>query len=272
MVARSSSTDRPRPWLTSPRSLHRCANVSRCFSTKRIELAARSPSRHAHDHHLPELPHQLPDQAAHARPARPDRALHELRSPLVRPPGGRGRAGGGPAADPARPEPVPEPPPEPVPLAKAPPTPAGEAPARRGGLVGWLLLALVALLLAAAVFGRDQVVSAVPPLLSVYQRLGLPETLHEGLEFADLASARRDSGGTQAVTVSGQVRNTTDHELPVPKLRVALLDDRHHELRSKLFDLSQATLPPGGTMRFDLELPDPPAEARDFTIAFGDQS
>src|SRR4051794_28456051 len=111
----------------------------------------------------------------------------------------------------------------------------------------------------------------LPPLLTVYQRLGLPVTLHEGLEFADLASARRGPRGTQAVTVSGQVRNTTDHELPVPKLRVALLDDRHHELRSKLFDPSQATLPPGGTMRFDLELPDPPAEARDFTIAFGDQ-
>jgi predicted Zn finger-like uncharacterized protein len=177
-----------------------------------------------------------------------------------------------PPAPPAPPEPVPEPPPEPVPLAKASPTPAGESPARRGGLVGWLLLALVALLLAAAVFGRDQVVSAVPPLLSVYQRLGLPVTLHEGLEFADLASARRDSGGTQAVAVTGQVRNTTNHDLPVPKLRVALLDDRHHELRSKLFDPSQATLPPGGTMRFELELPDPPAEARDFTIAFGDQS
>src|SRR4051794_18128219 len=71
-----------------------------------------------------------------------------------------------PPAPTAPPEPVPEPPPEPVPLANAPPTPAGESPARRGGLVGWLLLALVALLLAAAVFGRDQVVSAVPPLLA----------------------------------------------------------------------------------------------------------
>ncbi|HEY0410444.1 MAG TPA: DUF3426 domain-containing protein [Candidatus Dormibacteraeota bacterium] len=178
-----------------------------------------------------------------------------------------------PPIPPAPPEPVTEPPPEPVPLANAPPTPAGgEAPARRGGLVGWLLLALVALLLAAAVFGRDQLVSAVPALLPVYQRLGLPVTLHEGLEFAELASARRDSGGAQAVAVSGQVRNTSDHELPVPRLRVALLDDRHHELRSQIFDPPQPTLPPGGTVRFELALPDPPAEARDFTIAFGDPS
>src|SRR3954469_1928042 len=65
-----------------------------------------------------------------------------------------------PPAPPAPPEPVPqpppervpEPPPEPLPLARAAPPPAGESPARRGGLVGWLLLALVALLLAAAVF------------------------------------------------------------------------------------------------------------------------
>src|SRR5690242_69608 len=142
-----------------------------------------------------------------------------------------------PPIPPAPPEPAPEPPPEPAPLAKAPRALAGaDAPARRGGLVGWLLLALVALLLAAAVLGRDQVVSAVPRLLPVYQRLGLPVTLHQGLEFADLGSARRDSGGAQAITVSGQVRNTTDHELPVPKLRVALLDDRHHELHSQLFD------------------------------------
>src|SRR6187397_1938671 len=60
---------------------------------------------------------------------------------------------GEPEAVPPPIPPAPPAPPERVRLANAPPTPAGESPARRGGLVGWLLLALVALLLAAAVFG-----------------------------------------------------------------------------------------------------------------------
>jgi predicted Zn finger-like uncharacterized protein len=170
--------------------------------------------------------------------------------------------------------PAPELAPEgPSPLAKAPPPSAvGEVPARSGGgLAGWLVLALIVLLLAAAVLGRDQVVAALPPALPVYQHLGLPVTLHLGLEFADLGSSRRDAGGTPGVTISGQVRNTTDREAPVPELRVALLDDRHRELRSQLFDPPQPTLPPGGSMRFELELPDPPTDARDFTISFADQ-
>jgi hypothetical protein len=124
---------------------------------------------------------------------------------------------------------------EPTPLA-APPPETGTSSARRGnGLAGWLLLALVVLVLVAALVGRNEIVSAFPAAQTVYERLGLPITVRLSLEFRDLTSSRREQAGHSQVVVSGEIRNTAGREVPVPQLRVALLDEKHVELQSELF-------------------------------------
>lgn len=196
-----------------------------------------------------------------------------------------------------RPAPTPAPPPvdvdaeepPPTPLAAPPPVAAGAPPARRAGaaagIAGWLLVALLVLLLAAGVVGRDVVVAALPAAQPVYDRLGLPVTVRLGLEFRDLASSRQGGdvgggegggaaaapGGGAALVVSGEVRNVSGRDRLVPKLRVAFLDERRAEIEAGLFDAPQRSLPPGGATRFELHLANPPADARNFSVSFADR-
>lgn len=158
-----------------------------------------------------------------------------------------------------------------TPLAGPPPLVArGEAKPARGGLAGWLLVALVALLLVAAVVGRNEIAAAFPPAVPVYQRLGLPVMLRLGLEFRALASERRAEGGGDALVVSGEVHNVSGQDRQVPQLRVALLDAARGEISSSLFDAPQKLLPPDGSTRFEIRLPSPPEAAKDFSITFVD--
>lgn len=189
------------------------------------------------------------------------------------------------AATPPVPEPEPAPP-EPVPPAPPPeqarprgtvtplaaPAPARKTTPARGGrsLTGWVLLVLLVLLLVGAVLGRNEIIALAPAVAPVYERLGLPITVRLGLEFRDLASARAEPGSS-AVRVTGTIHNVSGGEVRVPQLRVALLDGSREEIRSQLFDPPQATLPAEGTASFELTLPDPPPEARDFTITFADR-
>ena len=131
-------------------------------------------------------------------------------------------------------------------------------------------MALLALLLAAAVVGRKEIVSALPATLPVYERLGLPVTLRLGLEFRGLTSERRADGDQGALVVTGEVHNVSGQERQVPQLRVALLDEGRQEIDAGSFDAPQKVLPPGGSTRFEIRLPNPPATARNFHISFAE--
>ena len=151
------------------------------------------------------------------------------------------------------------------------PDASGEAkPGRGGDLVGWLLVALLALLLAAAVVGRKEIVSALPATLPVYERLGLPVTLRLCLEFRGLTSERCADGDQGALVVTGEVHNVSGQERQLPQLRVALLDEGRREITSGLFDAPQKVLPPGGSTRFEFRLPNPPETAKNFNISFAE--
>ena len=157
-----------------------------------------------------------------------------------------------------------------IPLGAPPPPAPREARSGRGDVVGWLLAALLAMLLVAAIVGRNEIVAALPAALPVYQRLGLPVTLRLGLEFRALASERRDEGDRGALIVTGEVHNVSGQERQVPQLRVALLDEGRQEIDAGSFDAPQKVLPPGGSTRFEIRLPNPPATARNFHISFAE--
>ena len=156
-------------------------------------------------------------------------------------------------------------PPAPLPLepvAAAPPDPQG----RRLSL--WLAGALVLLLAAALIVGRNQIARHLPMATPVYQRLGLSLELPLGMEFRDLGSIRRAANGQQVLVVTGEIANISGERREVPPIRVAVLDADRRELDHGSFDPPEPALGPGDAARFEIELDAPPPEAKDFSVSF----
>ena len=161
----------------------------------------------------------------------------------------------------------------PPPLALAEPGPHA-ATSRLAGLsarrlVPWLALALLLLLAAAAIAGRNQIAAHLPAAAPVYQRLGLSLELPLGIEFRDLGSERRVAAGQQVLVVTGEITNISGQRRDVPPIRVALLAADRRELDHGLFAPPEPALGPGAAARFEVELDAPPPEASDFSVSFG---
>jgi hypothetical protein len=130
------------------------------------------------------------------------------------------------------------------------------------------LLALVVLLAAALVVGRNEVVASFPQAASVYRSLGLPVTVPIGLEFRDVTSTRLEEGGVAVLVIEGTIANVTAQDRTVPRVRVALLDDSRRELEHELVAADQRVLDADGATRFVARLVNPPAQASNFSVTF----
>jgi predicted Zn finger-like uncharacterized protein len=152
-----------------------------------------------------------------------------------------------------------------------PPVPAAEpAVARRSPLLGWLVATLVVLLLAAFVAGRNEIAAQFPATVPLYQRLGLPIRLPLGVEFRQLSSVQRMEQGRRLIAVSGEIANVSGQQRVLPPIRVALLDGDYREIDFGVFDPPQPSLEPGALARFEVALGEPSAEARNFSVTFGE--
>jgi predicted Zn finger-like uncharacterized protein len=158
--------------------------------------------------------------------------------------------------------------PDDVPAREAEPGPAPNA--SKSALSAWLLATLVVLLLAATLAGRNEIAARLPATVPLYQRLGLPIELPLGVEFRELSSLQRLDEGRKVLVVSGEITNISGQQRLLPPIRVALLDADRKELDFGLFDPPQADLGPGGLARFEVELGEPPPEASNFTVSFGE--
>lgn len=157
-----------------------------------------------------------------------------------------------------------------------PPMPAVAAVAsgavvRRFPLTSWLAGALVLLLLAALVAGRDEIATRVPAMISLYQRFGLSLELPLEIEFRGLASERRVADGRQVLVVTGEISNISSWPRPVPPIRVALLDGRRREVGHELFAPPRPALGPGDVARFEVAMSEPAEEASDVEVSFGSE-
>jgi hypothetical protein len=148
---------------------------------------------------------------------------------------------------------------------------AAPAAARRSPLLGWLAGTLAVLLLAAFVVGRHEIATQFPATLPLYQRLGLPIHLPLGVEFRQLSSVQRLEEGRRVIAVSGEIANVSGQKRTLPPIRVALLDGDYREVDFGLFDPPQPVLEPGALARFEVALGEAPAEARNFSVTFGEQ-
>ena len=134
--------------------------------------------------------------------------------------------------------------------------------------VAWLVAALVALVLASGVIGRDKIVASFPESAPIYRALGLPLAVQPGLEFGQVNSDRVVEGGVAVLVFEGEIVNQSKELRHVPPIRVILLDEGGRQLQRETFSSKDASLDAGGKTTFSGRLVNPPSQARNYSITF----
>jgi predicted Zn finger-like uncharacterized protein len=133
---------------------------------------------------------------------------------------------------------------------------------------GWLgLVAIVLLIGWSALRFRQQIATVWPQSASLYSAVGLKANA-SGINIEDVAYHRGLEDGQSVLSVTGVLTNTSTRELPVPQLRIALIDDDRRELYHWSFVPGVLTLKPGQTTKFLTRLSNPPAAASHFELRF----
>lgn len=148
-----------------------------------------------------------------------------------------------------------------------PPSERPKEPASRS-LVPWLLAALVILVLAGAVIGRNEIAQLFPASAAVYQTLGLPVTLRLDLQFENVTSKRLEERGLTILVVEGEVVNLAGAARSVPPIKITLLDDGGRQLQHELFEADDPRLGPGARTSFSARVVNPTERARNFSVTF----
>jgi predicted Zn finger-like uncharacterized protein len=134
--------------------------------------------------------------------------------------------------------------------------------------LGWAgLVGLILLIGWAAVTYRQQVATLWPQSSSLYAALGMKANA-TGIDFADVTYKRESEDGQWVLAVAGNLVNKTSRELPVPQIRVTLIDDDQRELYHWTFVPGVMTLHPGQVAKFLTRLSNPPAAAHRFEVRF----
>ncbi len=90
----------------------------------------------------------------------------------------------------------------------------------------------------------------------------------QGLNFENVATARRNDAGVAVLVVTGEVVNTTGEPRIVPPLRGSLLGADNKELQNWTFNASVERLEPGQRTKFETTLRQPTSEATDIKVTF----
>jgi predicted Zn finger-like uncharacterized protein len=130
-------------------------------------------------------------------------------------------------------------------------------------------LALVASVAALAALGiyRNEIVRAAPGAASLYEHIGLHVNLR-GLAFDGVRTSEAIEEGTTVLSIEGNLSNITPEAAAVPRLRLAIRDDRNVELYSWTAVLGRTQLKPGESLAFKTRLAAPPSEGRSVAVRF----
>lgn len=161
----------------------------------------------------------------------------------------------------------------------APPPPPGAAKRavprserRRGvgsaSLVGWLVGVLIVLIIASAIIGRNEIVAGFPASATLYRTLGLPVNEQLGLEFANVTSQRLSERDVSILVIEGEIVNVSDHQRPVPWVKIILLDEGGRELHLERLEAERDALGAGEKTGFSARLVNPAEQARNFSVTF----
>ena len=151
--------------------------------------------------------------------------------------------------------------------------PEGEGRGARTGLVlGWLLLVLVVVGVAAGGWAfREQVVAQVPQAAQIYKLAGVEvPALGAGLELRDVTRTRRLVDGRSLLVIEGRVVNTTGETRQLPPLEVALFDAAGDEVARWRVQAGARALEAGQSAPFETRRENPPETAREFALSFAE--
>jgi hypothetical protein len=132
--------------------------------------------------------------------------------------------------------------------------------------IGWGVLALVLLILAAMVaLAPKTVVSVLPGASRLYAMMGSPVN-SDKLAIVDVSSGWAVAGGQQVLKVEGVVVNLTAGDLAVPIVVISMLDENG----AKLSEVG-TKVPPlaaGARSPFAVQIPTPPGAVRSVKVGF----
>ena len=114
---------------------------------------------------------------------------------------------------------------------------------------------------------RMDIVRLLPQTASLYSAVGLPVNLR-GLAFEDIKMSKEEQDGMPVLVVEGTITNVTRRAAEVPRIRLAVRNERKNEIYSWTTQPQRSILGPGETLPFRARLASPPAETRDVMVRF----
>jgi predicted Zn finger-like uncharacterized protein len=128
------------------------------------------------------------------------------------------------------------------------------------------ILAL-ALIDAALVGWRVQVVRVLPQTAPFYALIGLPVNLR-GLVFDGVSTSTTMHDGAPILIVQGEIVNAVGATSAVPRLKLAVRNAAKQIIYSWTVDAPRKTLPAGQAVAFHIKLTSPPRDSRDVLVRF----
>jgi len=144
-----------------------------------------------------------------------------------------------------------------------------QAPKKNGKWIAWLVLVLVIVAIGlGGYYGRNFVAQVWPGSAGLYQSLQIDvETTNNlGLEIHDLQTKSVLQNGVTTLTVSGVVKNITETPQPLPRISVALIDDKGELVYSWTTTVEMREVEPWGQVEFSTSMNQPPEEAKNVKV------
>ncbi len=159
---------------------------------------------------------------------------------------------------------------KPSPLRRGANLPALPSGARRmRDALSWAALGLFVIgLLAGGYILREQIITAWPQSSKLYTAMGAGAPASR-LRFADVSFSQGTQQGRPALTVKGLIFNDGPGEMTVPPVLIKLRNAGGRDIFQWTYELPEPLLAAGAKMAFETSLADPPAEARNLEVTFG---
>lgn len=171
-------------------------------------------------------------------------------------------------------EPEPEPPVSALPGEELPKVFRARADAERRlreatttGVVWAGMAAAMASMIVGALIFRIDVVRLWPTTAGAYASVGLPVNT-VGLVIENIKAEPSLEDGHAAVTITGIMRNITDHAVIAPPLRVELRNAKDKRVAGRIAAAADPKIPPSEIRHFAITILDPPRTAKDLVIDF----
>lgn len=140
------------------------------------------------------------------------------------------------------------------------------------GVIWAGMAAAMAVVVVAALIFRIDVVRILPGSAGAYAAVGLPvNTVGLVIDRESIKAQPSMQDGHAVVTVTGTIRNITEHEVSPPPLRVELLSKEDKRVAGQLAAAGDAKIPPGEVRHFSITFLNPPRTAKDLQIGFANE-